>query len=389
MRIGIITFWSSNDNYGQLLQCWALQQVLRDMGHEPFLIKFAKKEAAKAPLWNRVVKVLAIYPVIIKACNIKKRCVDAKSKQLMDERNVFRDFDGFRAQYIVGTPQVYSRIDELQENPPQADAYITGSDQVWAQLLSDKNNEAYFLNFGSDDTKRISYAPSFSMQHYPKKLLPKLRQCLSCFDAISVREKAGQRICKGLGFDATLVCDPTLLLPMESYQCIASNKRKDDKPYIYIYCINVEKQEELRWKELSKYAKSENMFVKATPSSGYIYGREIFGDETEYEYCSIPDWLKNISGAKLVVTPSFHGVVFSIIMHTPFVYVPLKGRFSGGNSRIEDLLERLELTDRTLLPNDNFKETSERLIDWEKTDALMKEYKEESLRFIKVSIRRD
>ena len=40
MKIGIITFWQSNDNYGQVLQCFALQQQLIKLGHKPFLIKY-------------------------------------------------------------------------------------------------------------------------------------------------------------------------------------------------------------------------------------------------------------------------------------------------------------------------------------------------------------
>ena len=43
MRIGIVTFWQSGDNYGQQLQCWALQRYLKGIGHEPFLIRYLYK----------------------------------------------------------------------------------------------------------------------------------------------------------------------------------------------------------------------------------------------------------------------------------------------------------------------------------------------------------
>ena len=106
---------------------------------------------------------------------------------------------------------------KIQQNPPQADCYITGSDQVWAQLLDNINNEGFFLNFGSSQIKRISYAASFAMTSYPQELKKKLKEKLSIFSAISVRESSGVEICKELGYNVSWVLDPTFLLEQSDY----------------------------------------------------------------------------------------------------------------------------------------------------------------------------
>ena len=73
----------------------------------------------------------------------------------IDEKNKQRCFDSFREEHLVKSHKVYKSLCELQENPPMADLYVTGSDQVWSQLLNLKENEVFFLNFGNNETKRI------------------------------------------------------------------------------------------------------------------------------------------------------------------------------------------------------------------------------------------
>ena len=170
MKIGIITFWQSENNYGQILQCFALQKYLRIQGHEAYLIRYTHY-MSKPTLRERLVKIFKIYPIIKKIIHTLN-----KDKRSQPSNSVDRGFFLFKSKYIVSSPNLYRNLLELKKNPPEADCYITGSDQVWAQLLNHKNNEIFFLNFGDKNIKRISYAASFAMNKYPAHLATKLKK---------------------------------------------------------------------------------------------------------------------------------------------------------------------------------------------------------------------
>ena len=131
-------------------------------------------------------------------------------------------FETFKKRYILSTHEVFKSYAQLCDSDEiYADAYICGSDQVWNEnfVMHDDNGRPWFLDFGSADTKRIAYAPSFGAsalsQSYIKYITPMLKQ----FDAISVREVTGVELCRKAGrYDAVHVLDPTLLLDKKSYQ---------------------------------------------------------------------------------------------------------------------------------------------------------------------------
>lgn len=382
MRIGVITLWWSDDNYGQQLQCWALQQQLKEMGHTPFLIRYRPTYQAK--LVKKVIKRLPLYSnlrsffISKEEKNYEKLMADLKKK------NDNRHFEHFRKENIQVSEREYHSLSELRQNPPEADCYITGSDQVWAYLLNTEENTAFYLNFGKRSIKRISYAPSFSYDEYPKDLKLQLAKQLKNFDAISVREINGVKICKEVGFEARQVLDPTLLLDCKSYHEIEEEIRTES-PYIYIYSINIEEPGQIQWEQLKTFAKQMQYDVYVTPASGYFPGLELF-DGVQYKYATIPQWLSYIKNAELVVTTSFHGVVFSIINHKNFVYFPLDGAYGRGNNRVLSLLEYLGLEKCIWQKNCRFSDYMNISIDWTKVDALLYERKKRSAEFLQYNL---
>lgn len=384
MKIGIITYWQSNDNYGQLLQCWALQQYLKDKGHQPYLIRYDFiNRTLPVNKWKKVLKLLLVYPAL-RAIWRKSKLKSVEDKiASLTIKNKERRFDKFRDDRIEQSKVVYHSLAELRANPPQADAYITGSDQVWSQLLNIKENEVFFLNFGDSATKRISYAASFAMDEYPLNLYAILKDNLSRFDAISVREKAGVDICKNVGSDSKMVLDPTLLLDSANYRKIETPKREGE--YVYIYSLNVRTADEMYFKEVSTYAEQNNCKIVVTPASGCVLGEELF-EGVEYDYAPIPAWLSNIDHAKLVVSTSFHGVVFCVLMHTPFVYIPLKGELSKMNNRIGNLLTALRLVSHIASDKEDFDEIANQNINWKDVDERINALRQESYEFLEKSI---
>jgi len=345
------------------------------LGHSPFLIRynydFQKEED---PLWKRVAKLILIWPYLK-----QKRAESIRKRNW--KRNEIRQFDNFRQKEIIQSETYYETVSQLEANPPRADVYITGSDQVWAQLLSSHRSYPFFLCFGDKKTKRISYAPSFAMREYPEDLLGQLSMALKPFDAISVREIDGVNICKKAGYDATHVVDPTLLLKQVDYQKIIGTVGQTN-PYLYIYSINIMDAEEIRWKDLSKTCVSKGLKVVVTPASGYIHGDELFGNDVTYDYASIPSWLSNIAAADMLVTTSFHGIVFALTLHCPMIYVPLKGKFASGNNRAQELLTCVGLESRIINDHTAIENYFNDSIDWEKVDHKLVEMRTLSTEFI-------
>lgn len=370
MKIGVMTFWNGNSNYGQILQCWALQQHLKRMGHEPYVIRFIPSRYI-SPLKAFLKKVLFVE--CIKVLRERLTNKDAYRIRMNNlEKDKIRDFESFRNEHLQLSERVYKNINDIQKNPPSADAYIVGSDQVWAQMLDSRNSRAFFLDFGRPETKRIAYAPSFVVKEYPKEYHGVLKGLLQKFDAVSCREYSGVDICKSLGVNAEKVLDPTFLLDKEQYLGLIGESI-DKKDQIFIYSLNISSSEQIRWNELKAFASECNLAFKITPSQGYFAADELFGDEVEYLYATPKEWLKTIAESRLVVTPSFHGIVLSIILGTPFVYVPLDGAFASGNNRILDLLKDFDLTHRILDNTASYHEIFDSTIDWSKVTKRLEE----------------
>lgn len=392
MKIGIITLWESSDNYGQQLQCWALQKVLRELGQDPFLIRY--NTALKPSLSNRIksklnsiIKIISIYQLIRKIYERKKNKNKLRWQSEYKKKNNYRDFAGFKKQYLTISPEIYEDVEALRSNPPQAEIYIAGSDQIWSYPLSYEESKAYFLDFGSENIKRIAYAASFSLTEYPENLKPVLRHLLKRFDAVSVREDTGVSICESVGIKAELVVDPTMLLGINDYKMLIQQNqlKEDDSNYIYVYHLNIEDKEEIHWEEVKKLALNNTLSLRVTTSSGQLIGRELL-DGVDYEYSTIPQWLSNISNAKFVVTTSFHGVVFCLIFHINFIWFPLMGKRSNGNCRVIDLLKSINLSNHIFSEINTLEKVYTLPIDWDVVDIKLNSLRGLSLSFLQKAL---
>lgn len=384
--IGILTLWESSDNYGQQLQCWALQRELVKLGQSPYLIRYdtSLKIGGKAKLLHNLKRLIKFFLThIIMSKNRLK--VTNDQVQEYNTKNEIRKFKEFRDSNIIQSQAFYKNIKELRKQPPKADIYIVGSDQVWSYPLSYEESKAYFLDFGPSNVKRIAYAASFSLPSYPENLKRILKKLLEKFDAISVREKTGVNICRDIGVEAQLVLDPTLLLSKNDYLSLARRNDANTQPFIYVYHLNINSEEDLKVKEIKALIHNERLLIKATTSSGQIVGKELL-DFAKYEYCTIPQWINNIENAEFVITTSFHGVAFCLLMHTNFIWIPLIGRSGRGNSRVEDLLTILALEDHIYSDNVSIQSAYDSEIDWSLIDSKLKNIRNTSIKFIRTSI---
>lgn len=407
MKIGVITDWTSKNNYGQIMQCWALQQVLKKLGHDPYLIRFLRFDWSKAPAYNpstcekiaryfrKIIKVILIYPAYrtYKRNKTRRQKLEdiRKKNEYVKQKDEERKFTEFLSKHIKLSPIVYQEYKNLYSNPPIADAYITGSDQVWNYEIHPSETQAFFLQFGKPTVKRIAYAPSIGHDDWPKERKHELKQYLSSFDAISVREASGVNVCKSVGFNALHVLDPTLLMTKDDYLSLlphSLHKTKTLHPFIFIYSLNYCNTQDIDIDKIKKYAKLNSLNIKVTPSTGYTICSELF-DGVEYAYATIPQWIQNIVDSELVITASFHGVVFSILCHKKFMYTPLKGKYSHGNSRILELLHDLNLTNQIEDRDKDIQDYINCKINWDAVDEKLKDMREASYNYLINSLKQN
>lgn len=381
MRIGIVTYWSSSDNYGQQLQCFALQKYLIGLGHDAYLIKYMP--TSHIPLWRRIARSVK-YRLLVSSEQKEKD----RNTKLISERNKLlncrRGFKEFRDKYIKSTEIVYRNIKELRNNPPDADIYICGSDQVWNNSLKDPDTAGWFLDFGKPTAKRVSYAASIG-RDIDSCEINRFTRYLKNFNAISVREQKAYALCHQLGFDKSIIAiDPTLLLNSSDYDLIELDSNGTNvagKPYVFIYTLNIRTAEEIYWDDFQKIIAEDGLQIRSVSSSGYLPARELLPG-VQNEQATIPEWLSLIKHSEYVITTSFHGVVFCLLYHKPFYAVLLNNEYSKGNDRIISLLEFLHLSNLIVSNSESLKQINFENIDWIDVDAMIALLRQKSTHFI-------
>lgn len=381
MKLGIITFWETQDNYGQIMQNYALQTVLRNMGHNPFLIRYSLfSDWAKSPnRWKAIFDFKRIFAFL------KKKIFP--SRNLMNSTEVDRDFDAFKERYLSYTQKIYRTLKELQADPPLADAYICGSDQIW-YAINDyqvyKNiTRAYFLDFGDQNIKRIAYAPSFGRVDFPIGYYEYISPLLQRFQLVTVREQGGVEVCKRAGyFHATQVLDPTCLLEADKYREICI-KPQIKRKYVLLYFIG---NSNIDFSEIILYAERYHYDIYYIGSQG----RNLENIKRRYPFFNvicptINEWLGWIDNCELFVTNSFHGSVFSVLFNKQNVIYTGHGLSrEGGADRFYTFLESINLLDRIFVDNMSYLLDSK--INYQKVNNLLQIKRTECLNLLKKSL---
>jgi hypothetical protein len=357
MKIGIVTHWDSKDNYGQQLQLFALQEFLRKLGHNPFLIRYDRSKDIGKRNYLNLFNPFKVWEYLMKSRNKRK---SLKYSALQPSRH----FDSFRKKYTEESDVIYN-YNTIRENPPHADVYITGSDQVWRSVCP-----AEFLQFGDDDIIRVSYAASFGLSKFPKKSMKTKQQYLKKFNYISVRENDGLFLCKKMGFsNAQIVLDPTMLLDRDYYiKRFSLNQSSNNEDYLVLYLLGDLKG--ICVDEIYNFAEENNLKVRYVDTHGQY-------NEKEKIYPTIEEWLNLILNAKFVITNSFHGTVFSLLLHVKFCSIK-KGSSDG---RLYTLLERFKL-EKNIYSN-SLQCCYNNDINWFFVEEVISKEKKESITFLK------
>ncbi len=331
MNVGVTTI-HNHLNYGAVLQAYALTKTVQRLGHICKVID-NNIEPGHGRRFSR------------------SRHPGEQIKNLYMLRHWFagrrfcQRFEDFFQQHLPKTTHVYKSFDELAASPPEFDAYITGSDQVWNPGLLDRQLGAiYHLGFAASEKSRlISYAPSFGVTQIPERHIERIKTYLLRYHALSIREKRGQEIIQEVtGKRAEHVLDPTLLLSSDDYASITETPSIKGE-YILVYPMEVGTN--FDFYHLVKAAKKLlSLPIIIIFPLNFHHRWMLLADKIVFD-AGPREFLGLIKNSSFVCTNSFHGTVFSILFQKNFLGVP----HSHTNTRMYSLLEKLELLERQLV----------------------------------------
>lgn len=351
MRVATLTL-PFHTNYGAVLQAYALQVTLKSFGHDVYSLDIDR--SSLRPLFKYSLS--RIKGIITKG-------------EILDNHNYGnKKFKKFIENEINLTKKIKFQKDFMRNDIQGFDAYIVGSDQVWRPKYV-MNIGRYFLDFVKKDKIKISYAASFGTDdfEYSNDEHKKCTMLLSGFRGVSVREFDGIDKCKDKFLsNSELVLDPTLLVNVNIYNNIiekySENKIKSD---CFCYILDPNK---------SKMGHINNAF-----NYPYVINSGLKSKDKD----SIGCWLRGIRDCNLVVTDSFHGVVFSIIFNKEFIAI---GNSYRGLARFKSILKIFNLTDRLIVEEqlnvDELKRIEKSKIDYINVNKILNKKRNESFDFI-------
>jgi len=359
MKVGILTFHRSN-NYGAVLQTYALQTVLDQLGIRSQIIDYVrpgKDESLFSPWWG------------FKNCIINGFTLLRYSKT--KQRNT--QFQEFRKLFFRISRKSYYSCDELEKALPEVEAFICGSDQIWRPVLDNNQLRVYFLDFiNSKEVKKIAYAPSFGISTVSEEFMQFVRPLINDIQHLSVREKTGQKIIsQAADRKAQIVLDPSLLLLSEDWNRIALPPCVDP-PYVLVYCLSQRRN----FCDLVRHVKKKTGLPVVVISP---YALNLIPDADHVIFDAGPqEFVGLFANASCICTNSFHGTAFSLIYRRPFWATPIR----LANSRLEDLLNVIGLSDRQVGSAEDFPDAPLE-IDYSKAEKLIDEARSNSISFLK------
>ena len=313
-RIGIVTLHYS-DNYGAVLQTWALRRVLNQL------------PGCQAEILNYVPKGFGYEPY---------EKTESARNQLIEKR---AKFENFLTKYCGLNSSMSSAI-----TGEGYDYICVGSDQIWNFSFDFLKNFEYLLPNTDKNVIKFSYAASIGMDSSEAlRYEEQFRKYLPEFQNLSVREREHVSFVREMsGKPCEHVVVPTLLLDAQEYHMIQNPiQEQEEEPFLLLFWLH--HYECARGIELanSLARKFHLKIVHSFPNSkSYMFHK----DGGNMNYCGIEEFLALIRKAEFVVTNSYHATLFSIQFETPFYVYGIPSM----QSRIDDLKEDYGIGDRVI-----------------------------------------
>lgn len=362
MKIGILTFHCAH-NYGAVLQCYALQEILKNLGHEVEVIDYRPEYLVAPYRVFSISRFLSRNPLkMLKACIRESLLLPKRIKRYV----AFQSF--INNNFNLSQPIVANNI------PSKYDVYIMGSDQIWNPNITRGFDPVYFgyFDFEKGNKTYISYAASMEAEQLDSDSERYLKKALMNFDAISVREVQLKTLLQPLTEKEVVpVLDPTLLVNKNTWDKMAQEPNVDKK-YVLIYQVRQNSNVVRIAQNLAESIDAEIVEITSSPKTDcFINNRQ---GESPAEFLG---WIKN---AQCVVTTSFHGTAFSILFNRPFFCIKLD---DDNDTRSLSLLKSLKLEDRFI---DREEMPAFSLIDYSEPNIQLSYFRTESMNYLSSSL---
>lgn len=362
MKIAVITMHAVK-NYGSVLQTYATQKILRDMGYDVEIINYIRKKNLNSNLLHTWTKNDTGFKKIIKSIVLRPTIKRWK-----------KVFGSYLVQNITLSNKIYTTEQQLIDDPIDADIFCTGSDQVWNSGWNNGIEKAFYLSFVPEATPKFSLAASIGKSELSDGELEIIYPLLRRYKYISVREMSALALIKGMGLNNSGFClDPTLLLTREDWLKHAK-KINIKKKYVLIYQLNHDENFD---KYAVNFAKRKNLDlyrVCTRYDQIRLSGKPIVLPEVQ-------ELIRLINNAEYVLTNSFHATAFCINLNKQFVSI-YPNEYT---SRISDILELCSLENRHLSNYEQY-DIADEDIDFNSVNTKLEKYREESIDLIKEMI---
>ncbi len=358
MKIGILT-QPLGVNYGGILQNYALQTVLRRMGHEPVTLRVGKQT-----YWRWLVLYLKY---MIKMC--LGRIADFPETPAMIGRRTCGMETFMQRQMNVSPQRVWYLRKDIEKFG--LECLLVGSDQVWRPRYN-RFVEDLFFRFAYDfDIPKVAYAASFgaSVWEFSSRQTATCRELVKQFRAVSVREESGVTLCREhLGYDrAEWVLDPVFLLSRSDYETLCMDEPKRS-PFVFAYVLDMNDEKRALCERIAQQ--------KGLPLQLVSAHQGLTATDSPQR------WLASFRDTAYVVTDSFHGTAFSIIFHRDFLTLYNAQR---GNARFDSLVNQFGIAGRVVEHPSAVGEVIEE-VEWDKIDEQWTEWKKRSMRFLSANL---
>lgn len=376
-KVGLITMHRVL-NYGSALQAYALQKKIIDFGFDCEIIDY---------IFPNVEHLLYQNPDGLKTQNsfcsyllpllaYIKRELTGLNKSIARKQRLFEEF--YEKNLVLSSNKYSTRL-VLEKDPPVYDLYVTGSDQVWNSKYIGYDT-SFMFSFVKDLKPRISYAASFSSDNIPDIYRLSYQKELRKYSKISVREEKGISLVHDLVSDkeVEVVCDPTLLLNKEEWKelVVKSNinlKGKYMLVYILDYAYNPYPNIYDRIEEINKELHLPIVLLSGRRKHSLKHSK-LVAECGPYEFLSL------FMNASYIVTTSFHGTAFALNFNKPFCAIIQD--YSGKDSRIYDLLEKVGKKDNAILYNVPIKDVRKIVKEKSNDISLLENYRKKSIDYL-------
>lgn len=353
-------------NFGSVLQTIATSESIKRVGCAPICVNYIPHRVTMKKFWsygdsNFIKKVLLFFWKIY-----------ALPQRLLNNKK----YGGYLKKYCILSQPIYVG-DDFSEKCPNADVYITGSDQVWNIKHNEGLDSHYF--FGGIKGKKISFASSVGytdIGEYNKKAF---KQYLADYSKLSVREDSAVELLRELGYDAKQLVDPVFLFDKDEWVNYAPKGKLILEPYLLIYTPYNTVDKSVIYKYARYIANKDGLKIV---TFSWTYYKDKDADKT-IRFASPGDFLNLMMNAEFVITNSFHGTAFSIDLNKKFwVFLP-----SGFTTRITSVLTKFGLSDR-LIADDKLANNWDykKIIDFNAVNIILQQERIKSISYLKEAI---